>query len=148
MKFTKSIWQVSWPRTNAASYQPSFFHNYLTLIALYKLKNKRKTKKKTITQAWPRTSRKHEWSLKTLQESIVSWNYNSTVGYLIPRASIHNGMVWRTLCCTDLFPSLRFLLMIIITFPDPSLITLNSRFICSLNLLVLFLFCLFVFFFS
>ena len=101
VKFTKSIWRVSWPRRNAASYQPSFFHNYLTLIALYKLKNKEK-QKKTITQVWPRTSGKHEWLWKTLQKLIVSWNYNSTDGYHIPRVSIHNGM-YGELCVVPIY---------------------------------------------
>ena len=48
MKFTKSISRVSWPTINAASYQPRFFHNYLTLIALCKLKNKEKQKRKQL----------------------------------------------------------------------------------------------------
>ena len=48
VKFTKSISRVSWPRRNATSYQPSFFHNYLTLIALYKLKSKEEQKRKQL----------------------------------------------------------------------------------------------------
>ena len=42
-------------------------------------------------------------------------------------------MVWRTLRCTDLFSSLRFLLMIIITIPDPSLVTHNPAIVNRTN---------------
>ena len=88
----------------------------------------------------------HKWKARVIVKNFTGvdcqLNYNSTSGYQIPRASIQKRMVWRTLCCADLFPSLRFFLMIIITFPEPSLVThtrdLLTPFVYWVN------FCLFV----
>ena len=87
--------------------------------------------------------RKARVIVKNFTEVDCQLNYNSTAGYQIPRASIQKRMVWwRTLRCADLFSSLRFFLMVILTFPDPSVVThtrdLLTPYVCWVN------FCLFV----